>query len=793
MIYCDEEKKIFHLQTNNSSYIIRVLPSGHLGQVFYGGILDLNQPIDHLILAHQIEVGSQVAYDETDPHFSLNLAFLEMPTFGKGDFREPMLHLRYHDGSSISDFKYLKHEITEKKVFQEMPEAKAYKQEIESLIVTLRDDVMQVEVDLHYAVFMQADVIARRAVIRNTSSKAFVLERALSMNFDMHAKDYLVTSFDGAWIRERMLHRHHLVQGLLKLDAKKGVSSADHNPFFMVAEDAANEKFGNCFGFGLIYSGSFEANIERSPHDLLRVQMGINSFDFSWPLQPQEQFVTPEVVMSFSSQGLNQLSQNVHHLIKQHIIKPDWQDKSRPVLFNNWEATMFDFTQRKLWKLAKKAKKLGIETFVLDDGWFGTRDDDTQGLGDWKVNRKKLPMGLKKLAEKINRLGMNFGLWVEPEMVNPNSELYHEHPDWVIKHPKRFASMGRHQLVLDLTKTAVRDYLVNLLTELFQAANISYVKWDMNRNLTDLYSDTLDHQSQGQLQHLYQLGLYDILERLTTRFPDILFEACASGGNRFDMGMLYYMPQIWTSDNTDGYTRQWLQQGTSYAYPPSVMGAHVSDSPSAQVLRKTPLETRFNISLFGLLGYELDITQLTPFETKVIQKQIHFYKRYRDLIQSGDFYRLSSTMSENTLVFAICSKDRRRCLLGLFRGLETPNPGFEKIDLYMLNKEMTYRLHMRTQYENLDKFGYLIKHALPIKLNDAGIAFGLLKNRYLYPVEKDERLISGDQLVHQGFIPKQNFLGTGINDQVRLMGDFGSRLYYFEATEETYEKNISSE
>ncbi len=315
----------------------------------------------------------------------------------------------------------------------------------------------------------------------------------------------------------------------------------------------------------------------------------------------------------------------------------------------------------------------------------------------------------------------------------------------------------------------------------------------MNRNLSDLFSTKLKEGSQGQLQHLYQLGLYEILERLTQKFPHILFESCASGGNRFDMGMLYYMPQVWTSDNTDGYTRQQIQEGTSYAYPPSCMGAHVSDSPSAQVLRRTPLETRFNISLFGLLGYELDITQLTPFETKVIKQQIAYYKRYRSLIQSGNFYRLSSTHSAQNRVFAICSRDKKRCLVGLFRGLERANPGFEKIDLYMLDKSYDYHVKSRTQFEHLGKFGYLIKHALPIKLNDDGIAFHLLKNRYLYPVEKEDRLISGDQLVHQGFVPKQNFQGTGVNDQVRLMGDFGSRLYYFEAMEVYDETNISSQ
>ncbi|XMB72463.1 alpha-galactosidase [Mycoplasmatota bacterium WC30] len=788
MIYVDEEKLVFHIQTKNTSYIINVLASKHLGHLYYGDILDINYGVDNLDAKHNIEVGSQVIYKEDDKTFNLNLAFLEMPTFGKGDFREPMLHLRLNDGSRITDFHYLKHEVIKKPEFKEMPETKGYDKNIETLVITLRDEIAEIEVDLHYSVFTNSDSISRRAIIRNVSKNALTIEKALSMNLDIQSDNYQLTTFDGAWIRERMVNSQKIGQGIIKIDSKKGVSSADHNPFLVISQDTTNEIYGKCYGFGMVYSGNFEAIIEKNPYDIVRIQMGINSFDFYWELKSKERFVTPEVILSYSSSGLNRLSQNYHDLIKNNIIKPDWKNKERPVLFNNWEATMFDFTQRKLLKLAKEAKKLGVELFVLDDGWFGTRNDDTSGLGDWVVNKKKLPLGLNKLAKKINNIGLDFGIWVEPEMVNVDSDLYRQHPDWAIKHPSRKPSFGRNQLILDLTKKQVRDYLITVLSDLIESANIKYIKWDMNRNFSDLFSSGLEIENQGKILHLYQLGLYEILETLTTKYPSILFESCASGGNRFDMAMLQYMPQIWTSDNTDGYVRQLIQYGTSYGYPQSVMGAHVSDSPSQQVIRKTPLETRFNISAFGLLGYELDISHLTKFDKEVIKNQIKYYKTHRKLLQFGKFHRIKSPFETNNTYISVTSDDKKECILGVFKTLEQPNSGFEIIDMNMLDKNFIYQINNRKQYFNLGKFGYLIKHALPIKLNPNGILFHILKNRYLYEIEKEDTLISGDKLVNNGFIPKQNFIGSGINDQIRLMGDFGSRLYYFKAVEDENEK-----
>ena len=782
-----EEDSIFHLQTKNTSYILKVLPSGHLGTLYYGELVDFDIDYKTLELKFDIEVGSQVIYDQKDKTYNMNLAFLEIPTFGKGDYREPMCHIRLNDGSRLIDFHYKSFQILKNKPsFKTMPETRD--NDFETLVITVYDAINRIEVELYYSIIFDEDIIARRAVYLNKSDKDFTLEKALSMNLDFNDDNYSLMTFDGSWINERQISSQKINPGIIKIDSKKGVSSSDHNPFLIIKNDKATEDYGNCFGFNLVYSGSYEAIIEKNPFSLIRFQIGINSFDFFWNLLPNEKFVTPEALISFSNKGLNQLSLNYHNLINNHIIKPDFKDKERPVLFNNWEATMFDFNQKKLIKLMRKAKNLGVELFVLDDGWFGKRNDDTSSLGDWFVNRKKLPSGISKLSKKANKYGMKFGIWVEPEMISYDSSLYEKHPDWAIKHPRFKPSLGRNQLILDLSKLEVVNYLFETLSDLFTSANIEYCKWDMNRNFSDLFASSLDSVNQGKLLHLYQLGLYSLLQRLTDKFPNILFESCASGGNRFDLGMLYYMPQVWVSDNTDAYTRYLIHYGTYHGYKQSCMGAHVSDIPSAQVLRRTPIETRFNVNAFGLLGYELDITKLTSFETKVIKNQINFYKQHKKLLQFGNLYRLKSPYDTNEMHLLVMNKDKSKAILGIFQTLETPNAKFDKIPLSMLDENKTYKITKRTQYFNLDTFGYLIKHALPIKINPKGILFHLLKNRYMFKTEEDTQIIKGSVLVNNGYIPKHKYIGTGYNENIRLMGDFGSRMYYIEEVNE-FEKN----
>lgn len=785
MIRFEASDKCFHLRSRGSSYLMRILPSGHLGHVYYGRPLEKIGSPEDMELKNRIETGSQIVYDPADKSFTLNLAALEFSTFGKGDFRDPMLHVRLSDGSRVTDFRYESHEILSAKPhFGEMPESfDAEEGGSETLRVTLRDEVADLRADLYYCLFPDIDILTRRMVIRNGASPV-VLEKAMSFNLDFPEPGFELLTLDGAWIRERHLHSRPLAPGIVKIDSKRGVSSADHNPFIALKRPHTDEEAGECYGFSLIYSGNFEASAEVNPHSLLRILMGINSFDFRWNLAPEATFVTPEAVLTYSSEGLSKMSQNLHELVKNHLISPEWRDKDRPILVNNWEATDFHFSEAKLLRLARTAKKLGIELFVLDDGWFGKRDDDTTSLGDWTVNRKKLPSGIGGLAEKIRRIGLDFGIWVEPEMVSEDSDLFRAHPDWAIRLPGRKPALGRNQLVLDMGREDVREYLYTCLCDLFDNAGVTYCKWDMNRSLSDLWSNALDSDRQGEFSHRYVLGLYSLLGKLKDRYPRILFESCASGGTRFDLGMLYYMPQTWTSDDTDGIERLFIQYGTSMAYPPSTMGAHVSAVPNMQVLRNTPLETRFNTAIFGLLGYEMDLTRCTPFEKKVIARQIAFYKENRHLLQFGRFSRLRSPFGGNDCAWMVSSEDGSRALVGIYQLLARPNGPCEKIPVRGLDPKGTYRIQNRAQYFNLRMFGDLIRHALPIRLRATGTLFNLLANRYLMPSETEDLEMEGDALNGWGFVPKQKYIGSGYNDQVRLMGDFGSRVYTLRRTAE---------
>jgi len=785
MIKFIEEDKIFHLSGINFSYLISLLPSGHVSHVYYGNRINDPSSIKTLVVKHSIEVGSAVLFDQSDRTFNLNLAQLELSTYGKGDYRDPMFHFRLPDGSRITDFHYSSHEIVKNKPsFIEMPETFGSDDECETLIIRLVDPIANLSIDLHYTVFESIDVLTRRAEIHNNSAATVMIEKAMSVQIDFDEHEFDLISLDGAWIRERHIHHRDLTYGIVKIDSKRGVSSSDHNPFVALIRKNASEDFGECYGCSLIYSGNFEASAEVNPHGSLRFLMGLNSFDFYWNLEGGKSFVTPESVLTYSHQGLTKLSQNFHELVKHHIISPDWQNKERPILINNWEATYFDFNERKLVRLAKAAKKLGIELFVLDDGWFGKRDDDTSSLGDWFVNKKKLPSGITGLANKINKIGLDFGIWVEPEMINPDSDLYRNHPDWAIQHPSRKPSLGRNQLILDLTRSDVRSYLVDVLSDLFMNANIKYCKWDMNRSFSDVFSNVLSADHQGEFFHRYVLGLYEILKALTTKFPKILFESCASGGNRFDLGMLYYMPQTWTSDNTDGIERLFIQYGTSVVYPQSTMGAHVSNVPNAQTLRNTPLETRFNTAIFGLLGYELDLTKLSYFEKKVIKKQIEYYKRHRKLLQFGTLHRIKSPFDSNQCRWMVTSDAGDEAMMGVYHLMSRPNGEAEKMSVRGMDGSFTYRIKNRDQFMNLRLFGDLIRHALPIRINSKGTLFNWLSNFYAMPTEKDEIVINGDILTTFGFVPKQNFIGTGYNSDIRLMGDFGSRIYHINRKEE---------
>lgn len=767
-----QDQKCFYLNTETTTYAMFVNEHNHLEHLYYGPEIEPFNNLNDARIKYEFELGTHVSYSKDSKGYMLNNTLLEVSTFGKGDYREPTLHLELPSGSRTIDLLYKSHEIVENLVFKNMPQASKK----ETLKVILEDSQNKVTVNLFYSVFEKENVIIRNLEIINHNEEEIILDKTLSFSLDMLNKDYILTKLDGTWIRERNITNHPLTYGTVRFDSKKGVSSNDHNPFFALKEPKTVEDYGTCYGFALVYSGSFEANIELNPHNLLRANIGVNSFDFRYPLKKDESFITPEVVLTCSSSGLTTLSNQFHEFVSSYIVNQNFKNKARPILVNNWEATYFDFNQKKLLAIAKKAKKLGIELFCLDDGWFGKRNDDYSSLGDWYYNKKKLPRGVKGLADKINKIGLDFGIWVEPEMVNEDSDLYREHPEWAVKIPNQEPSLGRNQLVLDLTNDAVKEYLKNTMHQLFSSANITYVKWDMNRNFSDVYSTNLDKKDQGKFYYLYTMGLYEVMEYLTSSFPNILFESCASGGNRFDLGMLYYMPQTWTSDNTDSYERLKIQEGTSLCYPLSSISNHVCGDSSHQVLRNTPLETRFNVACFGILGYELDLSQLTPFDEKVIEKQVVFYKEHRMLLQFGRFIRLRSVYDSNYTMWMVINDKNDEAILGVFQKLATPSPNMNSIRLDMF-EEGTYTVSNRTQYLNIRTFGSLVNEGLPIKLKVNHFLHNIVANRYLFEADQFNKILTSKQLKNSELLLHHTFTATGLNEKVMVLEDFGSRLF----------------
>jgi len=530
--------------------------------------------------------------------------------------------------------------------------------------------------------------------------------------------------------------------GIYVNDSKTGTSSSRHNPFVMLIKNNCDEQQGVCYAFNLIYSGCHSEICEVTYQGKTRLLTGINPSSFNWVLEAGESFFTPEAVLCYSDGGLNQLSQNLHDFVNNYIVRGYWQKRERPVLINNWEATDFDFNQAKLIKLAKEAASLGIELFVLDDGWFGKRNNDKSSLGDWYVNEKKLPEGISGLASEINKLGLMFGLWVEPEMINEDSELYRSHPDWIIHTPGRKPSYGRNQFVLDLTLPEVRRFISDTMAQVFSQAKIQYIKWDMNRNLSDMYSGALSPERQGEFMHRYVLGLYEILEELTARFPEILFESCASGGNRFDLGMLCYMPQTWT------------------------------------------IETRFNVASFGVLGYELDLTVLFHFDKAAIKEQVKFYKKHRRLLQFGRFYRLSEPLDKDKVLWLCVAEDKKTAIAGLFQGSAKVGLGYDVLRTDGLEDKELYKVSGRKQYISVKAFGNLVNRVLPVKIRGDGVVHTMLSSRYMFGMVKESYQAGGDLLNNCGIKLIQQFSGTGYNENIRILSDYGSRLYIIASMEE---------
>ena len=763
------ENNIFKLDTNSTSYIFKIADYGKLVNIHYGPKLR-EQSYEALELKNTIMLGSCVEYN-TDSFISLDNVLLEFSENGKGDFRHSPLEVVMPDGTYVSDFVYSSHEIS-KSAYKSQSLPTAYG-EAETLTVTLCDKKYPaIQLKLSYTVFEESDVIARNTVLVNNTSHPITVNKLMSFSLDLPSTYFDIITLNGSWIKEAHQHATPVSEGIFINSSTVGASSNRHNPAFMLVSKGADYSHGNVYGFNLVYSGNHYSAIEASPSGTTRVMSGINPHCFKWIINANESFETPQAVMTYSSKGINKMAQNMHSFVNNNIVRGVHKGKARPIVINNWEAMMFKFNKQKIISLADKAQKLGVEMLVLDDGWFGARNNDKAGLGDWVVNTKKLPGGLSSLSKAINNRGMKFGLWFEPECVNPDSDLYRAHPNWSISVPSRKASLGRNQLVLDLTKKEVRDYIVDSVDSVLSSANIEYVKWDYNRHISDMYSATLSNQ--GEFYHKYILGLYEVLDRIFyQKHPNILFESCSSGGNRFDLGMLCYSPQIWTSDDTDPIERLDIQGGMYYFYPPSTISAHVSMSPHAQTLRATPLSTRFNVACFGVLGYELDFAELTPDELKQVKRQIEFYKAHRKTFQYGKFEFVSV---DNLDQLSWQVSDKNEIIAGLFQKKTCAAPYRDRLAVPSAAPDKKYSIECVKQSLRIKTFGPLINHITPVKLKADGLILRTIDKHFSLTDGHERYECYGDAL-NFGINLQMQYEGSGYNENIRLLGDYGSNLY----------------
>ncbi len=690
-IIYSEQTKEFHLYNHQISYIMKVLPDGKLGNLYYGKRIQHKDNYSYLLEGGHRSLA--VYTEENEYFFSPQYTRMEYPDTGRGDFREPAFEIVQENGSRITDFRYQAHSIYRgKQKISGLPALYVEDEdEAETIEITLTDTLLNVDCILLYSLFRDYAVISRSVKFYNHGTEKVLLDRVFSASIDLPDAEYEMVQLSGAWARERDIICRKLNVGIQGINSKRGISSAEQNPFIALKRPETNEFSGEAIGVSLIYSGNHIESVEVDTCNMTRIQIGINPNGFSWLLNPGELFQSPEAVFVYSDQGMNGMSQTFHKIYRTRLARGLWRDRERPILINNWEATGPQFTQQQILDIASAAKQMGIDLFVLDDGWFGKRDDDKSGLGDWYVtDYNKLPEGIGGLARKINAMGMKFGLWFEPEMVNKDSDLYREHPDWILCAPGRSASPSRNQFVLDFTREEVVEYVYGLMERVLMDAPVTYVKWDMNRYLTETYSIAQKTDEQGKVFHKYILGVYQLYERLIIKFPEILFESCSSGGARFDPGMLYYAPQAWTSDNTDAIERVKIQYGTSYVYPLSSMGAHVSEVPNQQVGRITPLETRGNVAQFGMLGYELDLGKLTKQELQIIKGQVEFHKKYQKLFMNGDFYRLQNPFENKSGAWMVVSEDKNEALIGFYKILNVANEEWVRLKLSGLDKNKRY-------------------------------------------------------------------------------------------------------
>lgn len=796
-----QENNYFILETTHTTYCFRVMDTGHLEHLYYGRRITLPEGLgaEALVEKKAFAAGNSNVYDEENKNLGLEDVRLEMSSYGKGDIREPFIEVIHADGSFTSDFLFEKAEILQNKYeLAEMPSSYDENGKAETLLVTLKDKHYELTLELYYSVFEDCDVIARSAKFLNSSEETVKLRRLMSLQLDLDTPDYVFTSFNGAWAREMKRHDLRLVAGKHVNASYAGVSSSRANPFVMLSKEGTTEDFGECYGFNLIYSGNHYEAAEVNSFGKTRFVSGINPQSFCFVLDAGECFETPEAVMTFSHKGFNGMSCQMHQFVREHVVRGQWKKKTRPVLLNSWEAAYFNINERRLLNLARAGKEAGVELFVMDDGWFGERNDDTTSLGDWDVNEKKLPGGLSGLCEKVKALGLMFGIWVEPEMVNVKSKLYEAHPDWVLQIPGKPHSEGRSQRILDLTRIEVQDFVIDKMKEVFASADISYVKWDMNRIFSDCFSSSLEAEKQGETAHRYVLGLYRVMKELTESFPNILFEGCASGGNRFDLGILSYFPQIWASDDTDALCRAEMQNSYSYGYPMSVVSAHVSACPNHQTLRVTPLESRFNVAAFGICGYECNFCDMKKEDMDAIKLQIALYKQWREVLQWGRFYRGRSFYvtgqnaatclengSGNCMEWTCVSFDGKKAVGLYMQKLVVPNTSFHYYKPKGLLEEEKYYFYNRELKYDLKSFGDLVNMVAPIHIKQDSLLHNALARFVKMDGEKEGFYACGDTMMYGGVHLKQPFSGTGYNEETGYFQDFCSRLYFMEAAENT--------
>ena len=702
----NEQNRVFKLDTAHTSYCIGIVDEENfVGHIYYGSKLEEDNLAYLMRTAEAPFVPSQNNRDRTS---FLDTFPMEYTGNGLGDYRESTLAVRTMGGHSGVSLSYVSHRIYDgKDELPGLPATFGQKAECKTLEITCEDQALQLQVILSYSIFADSDAVARSVRIVNQAKEPVYLTKVLSACIDMDQEDYEMITLHGSWARERIIQTRPVMKGKQSVSSVRGESSHQEHPFMAWKKKTTTEESGEIYAMNFVYSGNFLAQIEADQFGSMRAVMGIHPQDFIWKLEPGGSFQAPEVICVYSAEGIGGMTRTFHDLYRNHLIRGEYKDKKRPILINNWEATYFDFDTDKLLRIAKQASALGIEMLVMDDGWFGYRNDDNSSLGDWQVNENKIRGGLKYLVDEVNKLGMKFGIWVEPEMISPDSDLYRAHPDWAIAIPGRTGSLARNQYVLDLTRQEVRDCVYEMIAGVLRSANIEYVKWDMNRQLSDLGSYGLPADRQGELLHRQVLALYEMQDRMTKEFPHLLLENCSGGGARFDAGMLYYSPQIWCSDDADAIERLSIQAGTALIYPLSTMGAHVSDCPNHTVGRVTPFETRGYVALAGTFGYELDVTKIPEEDRNMIPQQTAMYHKYNDLVRTGDYYRIAHYADNRYYdCYEVVAKDRSEALITYIQVLGRPNfhsrrlhiPGLDPQAVYVIENAQDWPEIRQTEY-----------------------------------------------------------------------------------------------